>query len=428
METRKIVSVFFWCVGITMSFAQRANYIKTTNFNTIDDLENGAVQNYFYDIQKSGNTYNDKMLNILFASEVSSYVGDSKDLTLQQAYAILKTSDNTLFLGGSFDFRGEDKTTKLSHLLTTGIKAKVKDGFANFFKNGDLQNDMGINLKYHFIGRGIIYFDDKEEEIKNYREKILMSKYQEKVEEYAKNVYPKEKEVIDSSFSNNQQKNERIQSLLSKKAAEIYEDLVEEEIKHIRKFKIYNMLWDWWFSSEVFLPVSKSEYNIIGDISTTDIQPESYFPWKIIAGGTSYWKWSNGKSLYISGFGEVKNNNNIETEILNEYELPVASPVNPDLIEDTEIVYVGDFNSFVTSTLNAEIVSFLFSEGRFGLSAGIEKNFGEYNALNWKLGIPFSLRDKEGKPTVNFELQWKEVNKNHFVGLSIGFTFGKFIQ
>ena len=63
-----------------------------------------------------------------------------------------------------------------------------------------------------------------------------------------------------------------------------------------------------------------------------------------------------------------------------------------------------------------------------GISSGIEKTFGQYDTLNWKLGIPVTLKDKDGKPSVNFEMVWKEVNKEHFVGVNVGFTFGKTIQ
>ena len=39
--------------------------------------------------------------------------------------------------------------------------------------------------------------------------------------------------------------------------------------------------------------------------------------------------------------------------------------------------------------------------------------------LNWRLGIPVSLKDNEGKSKINFELVWREISKLHSFGLSI---------
>lgn len=95
----------------------------------------------------------------------------------------------------------------------------------------------------------------------------------------------------------------------------------------------------------------------------------------------------------------------------------------------TSSVYLGEYDRFVTGSVKAEFVSYIFKKGTFGISGALEQFVGEqYNPLNWKLGIPFSLKDKEGKPTVNFELQWKELNGEHLVGVGVGLAFGKFIK
>ena len=92
------------------------------------------------------------------------------------------------------------------------------------------------------------------------------------------------------------------------------------------------------------------------------------------------------------------------------------------------------FGSFFTTGLRSEIVYF-FPDDIFGkdfsfigLSASYEKFFGEYDAENWRLGIPLVLKDKEGKANVNFEIQWREINKNHTIGFSVGVPFGKFVK
>ncbi|WP_163399221.1 hypothetical protein [Flavobacterium fluviatile] len=344
-------------------------------------------------------------LNHFFASEISSYVTSSKDLTFQKAYAVLSTSDKTLFLGGTFDTRKKE-TDAVSFLITTGIKGKVDDDFTAIYKNGKLQNDLGINIKFHCIGNGSIYYEEEQEKkISTFRENIIEKLIKETVYDNA----PDDKTA-------------------KEKETDFYKKIAKEEVDYIRKFRLYTLSTDHWFSFESYVPVSPRQYEIINDISTTESKKEDFYPWYITAGATKYWKWSSGQSCYISGFGNIKNNNNIETEALTKYTFPVYSSENSALIEENKTVYGGNFQQFITPSISAEFVSFFVLDGTFGLSCGADKTFGKYDTLNWKLGIPFSLKDKEGKPSVNFEVAWKEVDKQHFVGVNVGFTFGKFIQ
>lgn len=61
------------------------------------------------------------------------------------------------------------------------------------------------------------------------------------------------------------------------------------------------------------------------------------------------------------------------------------------------------------------------------MSASVERTFGKYATTNWKVGVPFCLRDKDDKPTVNFELQYKQVNNDRLIGIRVGFVLGKFV-
>lgn len=396
-------------------YIKNAVYDYYRDINAIDSTEHPrsafTIVNSHNLLQQNYNEKNKKIrltpsaLNHFFASEISSYVTSSKDLTFQKAYAVLSTSDKTLFLGGTFDTRKEE-TNAVSFLITTGFKGKVDDDFTSIYKNRKLQNDLGFVIKFHLIGNGSIYYED------------------EKAEEQEKELSSSRNKIIEKLIENN------VADDIStkEKQTDFYKKIAKEEVDFIRKFRLYSLITDHWFSFETYLPVSPRQYNIISDITGIEVKKEDFHPWYITAGATKYWKWSGGESCYISGFGNIKNNNNVETEALTKYTLPVYSPQNSSLVEENKTVYGGDFQQFITPSLSAEFVSFLILDGTFGWSAGVDKTFGKYDTLNWKLGIPFSLKDKEGKPSVNFEVVWKEVDKDHFVGINVGFTFGKFIQ
>ena len=104
---------------------------------------------------------------------------------------------------------------------------------------------------------------------------------------------------------------------------------------------------------------------------------------------------------------------------------------NTNIITNTDDGYLTNFEKFITTTLTIEPAFFTFNN-TVGFSPAIEFNVGKYNKTNWKLGIPVSLKDKDGKPKVNFELQWKEINtfksSDHIVGVSVNFLFGDMIN
>lgn len=121
------------------------------------------VSQYKQDMIKDGklNTFNDKMLNILFADKVGTAFGGSNDLSLQKFFASLDAGENSISLGGNFDDR-KDETQKLTWVLSSGLKLKAKDKFATFYKNGDFQeSNIGAFFKVTFIGNGIIDYKDK---------------------------------------------------------------------------------------------------------------------------------------------------------------------------------------------------------------------------------------------------------------------------
>lgn len=42
--------------------------------------------------------------------------------------------------------------------------------------------------------------------------------------------------------------------------------------------------------------------------------------------------------------------------------------------------------------------------------------------------MPKSLKNSKGDYDINFEIQWRKINKNHFIEISIGKIFGKFVK
>lgn len=397
--------------------------------------------------------FNSKMLNVLFADEVGAFFNSSKDLTLQKYYANLDVDSKSLSFGLTFDIsRGGDKLKPLNWLLSLGLKAKAKNKFTALYKNGEFQdNELGLTVKLTNVNPGTINYTsisskkgengkskilfDRGKNIENYRYILLEDKKRE-ILDYEINKYYKGLEVFKTPIESNNtltaaEKNEKIKSFKEKKDAEFYQSIAEAEVKYLKDNKLYRYVKGNWWSFDFFVPLNKSKYNLINS-STNTIIEDNFSPFKLSGTYSHFKRYSSGISYYLSSQLVIQNNNNILVNQLSASTFQSETQqLNGGVIIDTKEVYDTTYEDFITTSLKFEIVCYLY-KNTLGISPAIEQNLGKYDKLNWKLGIPISLKDKEGKPSINFELQWKEINtftdSNRFIGISASYMFGKFIN
>lgn len=101
--------------------------------------------------------------------------------------------------------------------------------------------------------------------------------------------------------------------------------------------------------------------------------------------------------------------------------------------------FIGKFKTFLTPMVTLKGI-FFPTESHIGLSLSITKSFLDYNPLNFVIGIPVVLIDKEGHPAANFEFQVQCFDVNHTVfpnmnltdktsvSLTIGVPFSKIMH
>ena len=377
--------------------------------------------------------FNDKMLNILFSNKVGTAFGGSNDLTLNKYFASIDAGDNSLSIGVNFENRAS-ATDKLNWLMSVGGKFKAKSNFAVIVNDdGDFQNDnIGLDLKLTKIFNGTINFSRKNrrEKIERLREKILKPKYQKKTDEFNE-----DKENLSETLSHENFISEESLSLkeaISDKHDELYVELAKDEIKYIEDNSLYRFVSDKWLSLSIFIPLGSNTYKVTSD-ATNPLMKEKFYAFDASLSYTYMRLYSSGVSFFLKGVGSLKNNNNILVENLSkkQFQTQVVNTNGQIVITDSEEGYITNYNDFLTTSVFIE-PAFFFLNNTIGLSPAIEFNFGTYNKTNWKFGIPISLKDKDGKPKVNFELQWKEqqtISKSiHLFGISANFQFGDLIN
>ncbi|MBC7847730.1 MAG: hypothetical protein H7Y10_14720 [Flavobacterium sp.] len=380
--------------------------------------------------------FNDKMLNVFFAKEISKNFYGTNDLTLEKFYASIDADENSLSLGTTFVFNQKSKLEPLKYIFNVGVKAKLEDKFSTIFKNGKLDNsELGITGKVSRVGNGILNYTSKDpvkleryNSIIDYR-KLVQEKYSKKIKEYIATDYKFDLDSLKAINSDLKETDKVYKDFIKEKYEGYYQSIANEEIEFIKKNKMYKSFSDLWFSADFFIPIAEKEYKHSNSESNLGYQTSNFYPIKLSGSVTLFRKWSAGQSLYLTGQAAVFNNNSFLLESANKvsFQTITNQSATQQSVSNTEIVYIGEYSKFITTAFRAELVFFPWKF--VGISPAIEQNVGSYyHNTNWKLGIPFSFNDKDDKSTVNFEVQWKEQNDNHYVGISVSYVFGKFIK
>lgn len=352
--------------------------------------------------------YNYKMLNLFFAEEVGTAFSGSNDLSLQRFYASIDVSDKSLSIGFNYDSRPDDKLKRLKFIHSGNFKLKSSNKFSpvfDFNKDRAFQKDnIGFSYKFSFIGRGILNFTstnglDRRASILAFREKL----------------YKEYNSVVVN-------------------AQELYVEMVEKEINYIKENKLYKHQWNHWYSFEIYLPFDERSYLITENVSEP-LNKERFYDAYLNLSANYMWEFSRGYSIFLKGLFNLKNNNNIEVNNIpsNTFQTTQIGANNNTVIINSEEGYITSYDRFITPSILIEPAIFLKTGiGYFGFSPSIEKNFGTYDKINWKVGFPISLFDVEGKPKVNFEIQWRKIetldSTIEQIGISTNFLFGDLIN
>ncbi|UPQ78280.1 hypothetical protein M0M57_11690 [Flavobacterium azooxidireducens] len=222
-------------------------------------------------------------------------------------------------------------------------------------------------------------------------------------------------------------KNEK---LIKEKYYFFYKKIADKEIEILKKEKLYSSYLTWWVGFDAYYGASGKETYFKKDLTPNTIVDTAKFrDYKIDLYVNGLWSFSKGVTINAKLQFNSTNTNNfiINEKTANTFETIASLPNNQQTVTGTQLVFIGQYDEFIVLSTRYEL-SFLVFNNTVGLSGALEHYYGTFKARNWKFGIPVSFKDKDKKPTLNFELQWKEINRNHFVGISVGYAFGKFLK
>lgn len=371
--------------------------------------------------------FNNDMLNVFFANEVSKNFNGTSDLTLEKFYASIDAGEKSLALGATFVVQ-RNKLSPLTWVFNVGMKAELENKFSTIYKNGKLDNsEFGITGKISKIGRGSIYYKKAVDTLSTYYKNLILKKQTKKIEKYIDSDYKSDLDSLRAVSPTISDLDKAEKAFIKEKFETFYKEIADKEIAFIKKNDRYTKFTTHWLSLDFFIPIGAQKYKYSDSENNPNYKTSDFYPWQLGFSATKLWKYSNNMSIFLTGQISAFNNN---TFLLNSavdvnFETITNQSPTQQSVSKTEKVFIGSYDNFTTTAFRLQFAFFPVSF--IGISPAIEQNAGSYyHKTNWKLGIPFSLKDKDEKPTVNFEVQWKQQNDDHYVGLSVSYLFGKF--
>jgi hypothetical protein len=436
--------------------------VFTTNaqLSSYQDVEDKIKKNYLDD--SADDLLSPKAYNIFFQKKISTYLSGSSDLSLFQSYATYSSAEDRMNLGFNQPIPRKDPNSRVNWLLNPSIEMSVKDDFATIRDKGSYKSNIraGLKITKFITHTGIAYFGDKNPDggpqtltaktqkgqMALQRAKIFLNVKRKIDNDSATQIL--NKRTIDEDFIKDKQTGKfefanvildvPSDSIQKKDYNSIFAQYENEfataEIDYLDKPGSYSFSYASWISVWGFIPLTQKDFYITRSFSEP-FQSVKANPWEINSQASTLIEGRFG-NLITSVALKVFNNNSASARLLTEvdYEtykqLPGTDTLSLAKIESNK-GFVGDYQSFVTTNFNAQIVYTTRFNGlfNFGLSLYYEKNMGLYSANNFKIGIPCVIRGKDKPVNVELVLAMDDLNnytasenfrQNHRIGLNLG--------
>lgn len=364
---------------------------------------------------------------------IASYLFGSADATPSRNYAALDNSDGRLSFGYNGRVNVGDARAKV--LWTLGVKADVSKGFAPLFSaEKGLRENLSGQAKFTFIGNPTLNFDEG----KHPRPDVL--KYMEYKRAMVTNAVEQwiEEDACLRSDQSPWALEERLVAA-EKRGKEAKEELVAAIADHLHSKRRYTGIWNWWMTLDLNFPLSKTTV-LVAD-SATQAAASKVKTWPL--SGEFRWfiarKRSNGHSgLWFVGFSVLRNNSALAQSMKTVPFVSALGRSGVDTLQSTiinsdDVFVVKDFKQFMSPAFETGIVvapvgCMPLLRFRVSVQQFLAIADNEYTPTIWSFGLPFTLTDKDKKPTVNLEPQVRLLNGVGTLGVNVGVPLGRWLN
>ena len=435
------IASFYFCISLLIaqpgdSIITRLKFInKQITIKPCNSVNAAAISN--------------RAMNV-FLADKTGYVSESGDLSFYTNYVTLNTSEGKFTINHNFQkVKGIDEP--IQKLLSIGISVNIANSFTATFLDKQFENELGLTINYKWIGKVKTHFAPCVQSQNGGNQKQAMDALRAAIlHSLEMEIHKKE---VDFKVALNRIDTTDVPAQNIDKAREViqqnfYEDLQEtyeeksatQQAEVLTKTQNFKLINTYWTSFTAYIPLAFPKYTVAQSL-TSALQEKHSYPLQLILSHTRFWESSKAGRIFFTLNGNMLFNNSKLGSALNKVTLAAYKNLGgTDTIHlanfKNDRAYIGSYETFVTPSLKARIVYYP-TGSHVGISFLAEQNFGRYNVLNGRLGMPIVLINSKKTPAVNFEIyvlffdmnnkikQAEKFGNKTSIGLEVGIPFSR---
>lgn len=371
----------------------------------------------------------------IFLADKTGYLGGSRDLSFFTNYVTFNSAEARLTVNHNFQQPAAGNDAPIKRLLSIGFDMALASSYTKSFLDKRFESGLGITVNYKWLGKvktGFTNSAGQKQAMDALRGLVL--------ETIAAGMVQKE-----NSFREALQKLDSTGAAAKKVVTEnFYADLkqageeqfAEAQAALLTRTMHFKYIRTCWTSFTAYIPLFFPSYKTAGSFSAPFISRHPY-PLALALGHTRLWESARMGRLFFTLEATLLLNNaklsyGLSKMNFSEYKSLGGTGLAADADPGNNKLYIGPYKKFVTPSISSRWVCFP-GTSHVGISALLEKSFGEYDPLSCRLGIPIVLINSKKTPAVNIEcyvllpdlLNTTPATGNTLVGVSIGVPFSR---
>jgi hypothetical protein len=187
---------------------------------------------------------------------------------------------------------------------------------------------------------------------------------------------------------------------------EYEEKFASQQAATLTKTNHFKLISTYWTSIHAYIPLLSPDYYVASSLHT-NFEHEHAYPLQLTISHTRLWESAKAGRLFVTASADLLMNNSKLSYGLDKVNMAAYTAAGgTDTLHNAALknnkAYIGNYESFVTPTLQARFVYFPFNS-HIGISFLIQQSFGSYDLLNSKISIPVVLINSKKTPAANFD-------------------------
>ncbi len=386
----------------------------------------------------------------IFLADKTGYLSESRDLSFYTNYVTLNSTTGRFTINHNFQkAKGIDEPIK--KLLSVGVYANIANSFAASFLDKKFENELGLTLNFKWLGKVKTHFKacTQSENVGNQKQAMdalraaivhsLEIEIIKKADDF--NLAISRIDTADIPGQNVHDASLQTTQIFYKNLEDEYTErfatLQAEMLTQSNNFRLVTMGWT---SLTAYLPLVFPTYSVAPSFNAP-FEEQHPWPLELMLSHTRLWESSKAGRLFLTLEGNMLfNNSKLSYGLSGINLLDYKSLGGTDTLHlaglKNDRAYTGVYETFITPSLKARVVYFLPSS-HIGISFLIEQNFGSYDLLNGRLGIPIVLINRKKTPAANFEFYvsffdmngkipaTRKYGNKTAIGLGVGIPFSR---